>query len=222
LITFSRKESYAGDFMGRIRMYEDWNVSYPYPAQVPETTSTTSLSDGLRADVKHFRRMVALIIKKYHGGDRTQLSMTFKLFFSQIFIDEALNYSALQFLHPLFYTSKDKVNFIHLIRNYKFRFPDHYKNFDLNKTIYEVYNWIVKIQNLNESDLDEVLNYDPNYYLTITGKGDKTGDGHTLVDFVRNLYHHFREKVCFLSFMLLLMIISHYNNIIIIIIIIIL
>ena len=64
LITFSEKGNYAGDFMGRIRMYEDWNVSYPYPAQVSETTSTTSLSDGLRADVKHFRRMVALIIKK--------------------------------------------------------------------------------------------------------------------------------------------------------------
>ena len=146
--------------------------------------------------------------------------MTFKLFFSEIFIDKVSIYSALQFLHPLFYTSKDKVNFIHLIQYYKVRFPDHYKNFDLNKTIYEVYNWIVKIQNLNESDLDEVLNYDPDYYLTITGKGGKTGDGHTLVDFVRNLYHHFREKVCFLSFMLLLMIISHYNNIIIIIIII--
>ncbi|GMY36515.1 hypothetical protein FCV25MIE_31757 [Fagus crenata] len=107
LITFSRKESYAGDFMGRIRMYQDWNVSYPYPAQVPEKTSKTSFSDGLQADVKHFRRM---------------------------------------------------------------------------------------IESLNESDLDEVLNYDPDYYLTITGKGGKTGDGHTLVDFVRNLYHHFREK----------------------------
>ena len=32
LITFSEKGNYAGDFMGRIRMYEDWNVSYPYPA----------------------------------------------------------------------------------------------------------------------------------------------------------------------------------------------
>jgi hypothetical protein len=87
--------------------------------------------------------------------------MTFKLFFSEIFIDKA-DYCTLQFLHPLFYTSKEKVNFIQLIRYYKFRFPDHYKNFDLNETIYGVYNWINKIQNLNESDLNDVFNYDPN------------------------------------------------------------
>ncbi|GMY32687.1 hypothetical protein FCV25MIE_27929 [Fagus crenata] len=194
LITFSEKGNYAGDFMGRIRMYEDWNVSYPYPAQVPETTSTTSLSDGLRADVKHFRRMVALIIKKYHTEYRTQLSMTFKLFFSEIFIDKASIYSALQFLHPLFYTSKEKLNFIQLIQDYKFRFSDHYKNFDLNETIYGVYNWINKIQILDESDLNDVFNYDPKYYFTMTSKDGKTGHGHTLPYFVRNLYQHYRKE----------------------------
>ena len=145
--------------------------------------------------------------------------MTFKLFFSEIFIDKASIYSALQFLHPLFYTSKE--NLIQLIQYYKFRFPDHYKNFDLNETIYGVYNWIDKIQILDESDLTDVFNHDPNYYFAITSKDGKTGHGHTLPYFVRNLYQHYRKKVYFLSFMLLLMIISHYNNIIIIIIIII-
>jgi hypothetical protein len=79
LITFFRKKKFAGDVMGRVRILKDWNVSYPYPIQAQ--TQTKTLDEGQRTDVKHFRRMVALIIKKCHLDYRTQLPITFKLFF---------------------------------------------------------------------------------------------------------------------------------------------
>lgn len=177
--------------MGRVRILKDWNVSYPYPIQAQ--TQTKTLDEGQRTDVKHFRRMVALIIKKCHPDYRTQLPITFKLFFSKNFL---LEHYTLQFLHPLFYGSNERLHFIHLIQEYKNKVSESYDLFNLNEEQYGIYNWIATVVDSKDGFLNEVLNHENDL------QAYKAGKATTLPRFVRNLHNHPHSKVCFLSFML--------------------
>ncbi|GMY39769.1 hypothetical protein FCV25MIE_35013, partial [Fagus crenata] len=170
--------------MGRVRILKDWNVSYPYPIQAQ--TQTKTLDEGQRTDVKHFRRMVALIIKKCHPDYRTQLPITFKLFFSKNFL---LEHYTLQFLHPLFYGSNERLHFIHLIQEYKNKVSESYDLFNLNEEQYGIYNWIATVVDSKDGFLNEVLNHENDL------QAYKAGKATTLPRFVRNLHNHPHSKM---------------------------
>ena len=83
-----------------------------------ENDSENSLENGLKTDILHFRHMIAQVILKSLGQDFEQkLSVSFKLFFSELFHCYQDLY-VLQYCHPIFFNPSERLSFIHLILDY--------------------------------------------------------------------------------------------------------
>ena len=89
---------------------------------------------GLETDILHFQHMIAQVILKSLGQDFEQkLSVSFKLFFSELFHCYQDLY-VLQYCHPIFFNPSERLSFIHLILDYTGENPgarwigDHFNN----------------------------------------------------------------------------------------------
>ncbi|KAK9988031.1 hypothetical protein SO802_028270 [Lithocarpus litseifolius] len=113
LVHYFQIGKFTGDLIGRIEIRNNLTVSFTSP--VIEENDYISSKYGLKIDILHFRHMIAQVILKSLGQDFEQkLSVSFKLFFSELFLYHKDLY-VLQYCHPIFFNPSERLSFIHLI-----------------------------------------------------------------------------------------------------------
>lgn len=87
----------------------------------------SDLEVRINCDICHLRRMVASLIIKFFPGMghySTFVLIQINFFFSSIYLNYSQNsqiYSTYQFLHPVFFNSKDRIKFIDMLREYSYQ-----------------------------------------------------------------------------------------------------
>ena len=182
LATFYQNGEFAGDLMGRIQISEDLKTSFPYPPK--KFSKKIPAATACKFDVMHIRRMLAMIIMKSHPT--ATLSKGILLFFSEIFIQDPQEYFILQVLHPIFYGTVERDNFLHLVLNYK---KDTYCDDFFVCFTYPIYgykDWWTKIA--PGSILYRVLHFEGKF------KHNYEKRPYSLPKFIRNSAHHYHDK----------------------------
>ena len=111
--------------IGQIQIRNDLTVSFTSP--VIKEKDYISSKYGRKYDILHFWHMVAQVILKSLGQNNVGyhvlkvqgpiLSVSFKLFFSKLFLYHK-DLSMLQYCHPIFFNPSERLSFIHLILYY--------------------------------------------------------------------------------------------------------
>lgn len=168
--------------MGSIQISEDLKTSFPYPSKkfskkIPATTAC-------KFDMMHIRRMLAMIIMKSHPT--ATLSKGILLFFLEIFIQNPEQYFILQVLHPIFYVSVERDNFLHLVLNYQ---RDTYCDDFFMCFTYPGYGYTNQWTKISPgSVLYHVLHYQGKF------KQNYKNQPHSLPIFIRNSVHHYHDE----------------------------
>nr|XP_023881784.1 uncharacterized protein LOC111994154 [Quercus suber] len=179
LISFYQEGEFCGDILNRVRIVENENVCYPYPTV--RNTDPMSLSAGIKIDMMHFRRIVAKVIEASFPEPQ-EFSNTVKLFFSEIFYQHS-DFHILQLLHPLFYNTIERINFVQLIDEYMQEFE--YAEVGLaglSNSDYGIGDWWTWIP--PTSIYQDVLHFENNFEALYLGKH------HNLILFLSNCYRY--------------------------------
>ena len=127
------------------------------------------------------------------------------LFFSPIFTVDSCCYSTFQFFHPIFYSTEDRVQFIHTLENYKLSKESAFYSYFILGAV-EIYGF---------REWWERINYGPLYKVYTNGTEVHTrfDDANELPHYIRCAHHHFlHQRVNFFFFSMNLLFLFFYLN----------
>lgn len=196
LISYHREKKFSGNLVHKIRILPDLNVTHE---SSPVENVEKFTNGGQLNDIKHFRWMVAALVRNYFPGYGPHycniLSKYFCLFFSEIFTKEegVTNYYVCQLYHPIFFNSSDRFNLIGMIKDLYDLNRDAFKNrFVLTR--YKLgCNWTSKVTKRASygSALLSVLYFDINYHTLYLNRS------YNLPLYIRNVHAHFCQVFFF-------------------------
>lgn len=190
LYSFHKNGEFSGNVISRMRVSQNLKVNHPYHG----VKSSSDFSAGKKADIRHFRWLLARVVKKcFPANYEERLSCYFKTIFSEVFLhQEVLKHNYMfQYFNPVLFNKKHKFQFIHALENIAARKPHSYyvKNTGLNNENYGFEKWWLRIKDDNE-ETDETMMGAVYYY---ERKQDKVYEDrpNSLLSFLRNFQEHF-------------------------------
>jgi hypothetical protein len=145
LRSFHLSGFYCGDLRGRVRIDDNFNVSFAYrPVKAADRLQE---QEGIKIDTLQFRFLVAQAMKREMSVESDYIPDQLKLFFSSIYkvtlesgtLDEVKDISLFQMLHPIFFNSRERKNFMYMVVQYASRNKDAFEEgLDLSPPDYEL------------------------------------------------------------------------------------
>lgn len=162
-----------------------------------------SIEVGIRHDLLHFRYLVAILMNRLlrinkHLRPLIPLPIDFHLFFSQIFayMSDVQEASAFQLQHPIFFNTKQRIDFVKVIVNYRKQRTGHFdKKISLNRKEYKLTNWVDKVP--KNSEYSKTLEITRSNFTTkghIPEEIKKGLDDIIIPMYIRNVIEHYMDK----------------------------
>ena len=192
LYSYHKNRQFCGDVIGQMMVCQNLDVFHPYGG----VKRPSDFAEGKKTDIRHFRWLLALVVKKFFQNDYEEsCSPFFKLIFSEVFLHrDVLRHNFMfQYFHPVLYGNKQKFKFIHALKN----FADHnrgmfYKeNGGLQNIAYGFQMWWTRIAEDKEETKETMLG--AVYYYEETQAYENRPN--TLLTYIRNLQEHFMKGI---------------------------